>query len=464
MAATGLIAASGLLSSRLQPPAQAATGPTIVKSDPELAEFLKAGIDWRQVAGEAITVMRSPIIYFDILHELTPHFTELTGINVNYEIVPPAQLRERHILDLSTKAGRFAAAYTDPMYYPLYAVNNWVEDLGPYLDDPKLTNKEWFDLPDIIPAWTNANRVDGKLYGMPYDGEVTINVYRKDLYTAKGIRVPDTLDEYMAAAAKLTDKRNNLYGVALRGFKGPGQNVYLYSSLFREYGGEWFDKSGNPTANSKAGVDALTYYVQLLDNYAPPGIANWNYDQVIDAFMNGTVAQYIDASSMTVAVADPAKSKVAGKVGFSRWPKGPTGKRVTSLWNSGFSMNRAIPQKTKVATWLWMQWLASKAYQLHSSLEYKGTRGKRVGVNRLSLWNDERFRKYADVAPGFVDTVLVSMREDTDVDWRPRVPQWPKIGTILATAVQKALVKQASPKEALDEANAQFAESMKEKL
>ncbi|WP_339938247.1 hypothetical protein [Undibacterium luofuense] len=41
----------------------------------------------------------------------------------------------------------------------------------------------------LIPAWRSADSVDGKLYGMPYDGEVTIQVYRKDLYEAKGLKV-----------------------------------------------------------------------------------------------------------------------------------------------------------------------------------------------------------------------------------------------------------------------------------
>ena len=59
--------------------------------------------------------------------------------------------------------------------------------------------------------------------------------------------------------------------------------------------------------------------------------------------------------------------------------------------------------------------------------------------------------------------VLTSLREDTDPEWRPRVPQWPEIGNIMATAIQKALVKQATPKEALDEANAQIQDLLKKR-
>ena len=54
----------------------------------------------------------------------------------------------------------------------------------------------------------------------------------------------------------------------------------------------------------------------------------------------------------------------------------------------------------------------------------------------------------------FGDAALQSLELDTDVDWRPRVPQWPALGEAMATAIQTALVGQQKPKEALDEAQA----------
>ena len=34
----------------------------------------------------------------------------------------------------------------------------------------------------------------------------------------------------------------------------------------------------------------------------------------------------------------------------------------------------------------------------------------------------------------FIQAALESLEQDTDVDWRPRVPQWPAIGETMATA------------------------------
>jgi multiple sugar transport system substrate-binding protein len=61
----------------------------------------------------------------------------------------------------------------------------------------------------------------------------------------------------------------------------------------------------------------------------------------------------------------------------------------------------------------------------------------------------------------FVEAALQSLEHDTDVDWRPRVPQWPAIGDTMATAIQSALVGQKKSKEALDEAQARLDQIMR---
>ena len=75
---------------------------------------------------------------------------------------------------------------------------------------------------DILKAWREADSVDGKPYGIPYDGEVTVQVYRKDLYAAKGLKPAETYDQLLSNAKALTDPANRTYGLALRGFSGAG--------------------------------------------------------------------------------------------------------------------------------------------------------------------------------------------------------------------------------------------------
>ena len=183
---------------------------------------------------------------------------------------PPAQIRQKSVIDLTSKTGTYATHAADPMYYALYAANKWVEPLDTYLNDKSLTDAAWFKFDDIIPAWRSANGIDGKLYGMPYDGEVTIQVYRKDLYDAKGLKPADTLEAFMANAAALNTPNDRVWGAALRGVAGAGQNMYIYPSIFREFGGDWM-KGGKLTVNGPEAEAALAWYVDVMKKICADG-------------------------------------------------------------------------------------------------------------------------------------------------------------------------------------------------
>ena len=422
---------------------------------------LGGDIDWKQASGTAITVGVIPAGYFQNLEALLPQFRELSGVDVRLESTPPGQIRQKAILDLSSKTGTWATSATDPMYYPLYVSNGWIDPLTDFLDNPELTDKAWFDYEDILESWRNAAAIDGVPYGIPYEGEATIQIYRSDVYEKLGLQPAETLEDYAANAAKANDPGNRLWGAALRGFKGAGQNMYIYPSILLAYGGTWFDGDKVVVNGPEAGA-ALEWYVSLLKASAPEGVENWNWPDIADAFGQGTVASYIDTHNSAAVIADPTKSLVGGKIGFARWPKGPSGRRVTSIWNWSFPINASISDKEKAAAWLFIQWAGSKELQAATSYGFDGAY-KRLGVNRSSLWSSEPYTQLLDgIGAGLTQTTMDSINEDTDVDWRPRVPQWAAIGEIVATAVQAALVGQATPAGALDAAQTQVDGVMKQ--
>ncbi len=430
------------------------------QSNADVAPYTQAKIDWKQAQGAEIAVAVIPASYFDNLIAIAPTFEALTGVKVRFEKVPPGQIRQKAMLDLSSKTATYATSATDPMYYPLYVSNKWIDPIDHYLNDNALTDKAWFDNDDIFKAWRDANSYEGKPYAVPYDGEVTIQVYRKDLYDAKGLKAADTLDEFLKNAAAINDPANRVYGMALRGFAGAGQNMYIYPSLFREFGGQWF-KGRKVVVDSPEAVKALDWYVNAESKYAPPAVRNWNWPDIADAFSQGTLGCYIDAHSSASVLMNPEKSKVIGKIAYARWPKGPTGKRCTSIWNWGFPINAALNDKQKKATWLFITWAASAETQARTSWKFNGP-AKRTGLNRASLWKSPDFVAMTkDYGPNFVDAALTSLEQDTDVDWRPRVPQWPAIGDTMATAIQAALVGQKNAKQALDGAQARIDQVLK---
>ena len=202
-------------------------GPSVLRQaaaqDADLAPYKSAKIDWQQTSGETITVAVIPASYFENLISLAPQFKALTGIDVRFEKIPPAQIRQKSVIDLTSKTGTYATHAADPMYYSLYAANKWVEPLDSYLADKSLTDADWFKFDDIIPAWRAADSVDGKLYGVPYDGEVTIQVYRKDLYDAKGLKPADDLETFVKNAAALNSPNDRIWGTRCAASPAPAR-------------------------------------------------------------------------------------------------------------------------------------------------------------------------------------------------------------------------------------------------
>ena len=66
--------------------------------------------------------------------------------------------------------------------------------------------------------------------------------------------------------------------------------MYIYPSIFREFGGEWF-KGGKLTVNGPEAEAALTWYVDLMRKSAPTAARNWNWPDIADAFSQGTLGK-----------------------------------------------------------------------------------------------------------------------------------------------------------------------------
>ena len=62
----------------------------------------------------------------------------------------------------------------------------------------------------------------------------------------------DFLAASKANAAALNDPATRMWGAALRGFPGPGQNMYIYPSIFLAFGGKWFDSGGKTPGSCRS--------------------------------------------------------------------------------------------------------------------------------------------------------------------------------------------------------------------
>ena len=107
-------------------------------------------------------------------------------------------------------------------------------------------------------------------------------------------------------------------------------------------------------------VDALEWYLSLSPNTRQLASATGTGRTSPTPSAQGTLGPTSTPTPRLPSRQIPRSRRSIGKIGFARWPKGPAGKRVTSIWNWGFPINAALPKKAKKATWLFIQWAASK--------------------------------------------------------------------------------------------------------
>jgi sorbitol/mannitol transport system substrate-binding protein len=203
---------------------------------------------------------------------------------------------------------------------------------------------------------------DGKLYAAPFYGESSMLMYRKDLADKAGITVAErpTWPQIKELAAKIHNPAAGVYGICLRGKPGWGDNMAFLSTLVNTFGGQWFDMTWKPQIESKPWKDAITFYVDLLKAYGPPGSSANSFNEILALYNEGKCGMWIDATIAASFISDPKQSKVADKVAFAQAPTMVTPKGANWLW----AWALAIPAGSKNVDTAqkFVRWATSRQY------------------------------------------------------------------------------------------------------
>ncbi len=326
---------------------------------PALVEKVGAqsAFDWKQCKGQKIEVNLQKSPRADQLMAHQKEFEALTGITVGSEQIPEQQQRPKVAMEMATGHPSFDVVNV-AMHVQKRLIERagWMEDLRPYLANPSLTAAD-FDMADFSAAGMKvATGADGKLNVLPINQDLFILMYNKQMLDAKGVAVPQTLDELYAAAKKLTDPSAGVYGFVGRGVKNA--NVVLYDNMLLGWDQETVTPDGKTLlTDSPAAVEAGKFYQKLLRETAPPGVVGFNWNESQTTFSQGRAAMWWDGIGFTAPLIDKTKSKIAEVVGFAPPPGGPKGQ-----WSATFMDAIGIPvgARNKQAAWLYMQWAAGK--------------------------------------------------------------------------------------------------------
>src|SRR6202171_5446832 len=201
------------------------------------------------------------------LKKLIPDFESAhPTIKVNIVTLPEDQIRQQVTQDVAAKSGRYDLFTIGTYEVPLWAKKGWIENLAPYI-----AKDSAYDSNDLIPGIKSALSYKNDLYAVPFYGESSMLMYRKDMLAAKNITMPDhpTWDQVAAAAKPVTS--STVSGICLRGLPGWGEQLAPLDTVVNTYGGRWFDMNWNAQLNTPAWKDAVTFYTKLLKDAGEPG-------------------------------------------------------------------------------------------------------------------------------------------------------------------------------------------------
>ncbi len=284
---------------------------------------------------------------------------------------------------------------------------------------------------DFDPTVWNAGIYDGQRFGIPLDIHPLALYYNKGLMEEAGLdpnRPPQTRDEYESALEEL--RGNGIQGSWVSPF--PFTGTMQFESLLWQFGGELYNEGATrATFNSDAGVEALTWMVDLVENgYSPSDVAQ---DAEFIAFQNGENALHWNGIWQINAL----KEVEDLDWGVAPLPRiGSDDATFANSHNFVITQQATTDQNKVEASQVFINWISQQ------SIEW--ARAGQIPA-RNSVRESQEFEDLPEQA-----TIA---QEVPYVHFRPPVPG---IGDIQPEtydqAVNEAVLRQSDPQTALDEA------------
>jgi len=146
-------------------------------------------------------------------------------------------------------------------------------------------------------------KVDGKLYGLPFNASTPIMMYNADLVKKAGgdpDHMPDTWDGIMALAKKIKASGGaEVAGIAYNVNDWP--DVWLYHAMILQAGGTVVDGKSVPLGGPDLGVKVLDRFRNFVSEAGMPLI---NWDQSRQQFIAGRIGIFFDTPARLRQVTD----------------------------------------------------------------------------------------------------------------------------------------------------------------
>ena len=295
------------------------------------------------------------------------------------------------------------------------------------------------DLKDFYQVFLDCNTMSGKLVSFPFNKSVRVQYYNKDILFRNDMdknKPPKTWAEFRDNCKKLTqdtdgDGKIDQFGTTVK------ISAWQFENLLLQAGGEIMDKE-NTTAlfNSKAGIEALEYFTNIL-NIDKTGYLSPGYEGQKD-FTAQKVAFYEDSS---VSMAYMLRTGIDFNMGISAIPIFKTKKNIISGTNVVIFRNE--DKKKEVAAWEFVKWFTDT-----EQTAYWSEKTYYMPV-RKSAMNVDAIKKRIESNPE-----IASVYNQLDyATFEPQISEWFETRKYIEEhVIEKVIRGILKPQEALDNA------------
>ncbi|HEY5649355.1 MAG TPA: extracellular solute-binding protein, partial [Nitrospiria bacterium] len=211
--------------------------------------------------------------------------------------------------------------FMDVIWPPEFSARNYLEDLSPSF--PPSAQKDFF------PGPISASTIDGRIYAVPFNIDVGLLFYRKDLLEKHGFSAPETWPELLRQIDTIlkSEEREN---PGLTGYAGQFEKYEGLVCNILEFiggnGGSFLDSGNQPAITDPKVIEAVRFIRdELLHSTAHPRRAS-DYlltakeQQSRDVFARGEAVFLRNWPETWGILNDASRSSVQGRVGMAPLP------------------------------------------------------------------------------------------------------------------------------------------------
>ena len=367
---------------------------------------------------------------------LTKDFKEKTGITVTYDMLQFTPMTSKEVTLGAARSKEYDVYSTHTAQIGSFF--NYFEPLNKYFADTELA--EFY--PVAMKYLTDPKT--GKLAAIPRNVDARVQYYRTDAYGEHDLKPAQTWDELVHVSQTLTGGSH--YGLVVPGQGDPAQRTF--SDYLWQAGGDWVDDKNKPAFNSAEGIEALTFYHDLIQRYkvTPPDAVSYGWNENTSEFASGAVYDTFNWPTNFAILSSPDTSKVVGK-----WATAPYVRNKTAIscavshamaLNSLSSKKDAALQFIKFVVSPDAQMLAFNQFTYFPSRPALAEKIIASAEGQKAVWLQQL---QATIANG--------------KEW-PKLPGFSKVCTLMYGAIERALSNQMSPADSLNQAAKEALEAM----